>query len=256
MFAFLFTSALKDFARARRIIPWIIVLVGVGAIGVAWKSLDTSRAMDEVYGELSSVLLFRILALCSAIFTTAIVSQEVEQKTISYLLTRPIKRRDLLLARYAAACVVVFGLGIFGAISLSIGVYGSNFASNPILMRDVMGMAFGTAAYGAVFLLVSLFINRAMLVCLLYAFGWETAIPNMPGELYYTSIFSYTQAIAQHPSAPGGNALLGLLSGEMGINTLSKSTAMTGLAVFSVLCCALAAWWFTQFEYVPREDAE
>jgi ABC-2 type transport system permease protein len=256
MFAFLYLSALKDFVRPRRIVAWVIVLLGVGLIGVAWKTITPKTPLIEVYGQLSGVLLFRILALSSAIFTTAIVSQEVEQRTISYLLTRPILRRDLLLARYLASVTVVFALGVFGILCLSVGVFGSKFASNPLIAKDALAMAFGGFAYGGFFLLISLLVNRAMLVCLLYSFGWETAIPNMPGELYYTSIYSYTQAIAQHPSSTGGNPLLGMLSGEFGINTLSRSTAMIGLSFVAVLCCLVSAWWFTRFEYVPREDAE
>lgn len=260
MFGFLFKSALVDFTRPRRLMPWVLVILAVGAMGVAWKFIMPRATPAEVYAQVSSVLLFRILALTSALFTTAIVSQEVEQRTISYLLTRPIKRRELLLARYLASVIVVIGLGIFGAVALSVSTHGPSFAGNPYLTKDILGMVFGAFAYGGVFLLASLILNRAMLVCLLYAFGWETLIPNMPGNLYYTSIYSYIQTISQHPPGSsmtgGSNPIVGMLSGSLGLNTLTSSTAYVVLGALTVGTTLLAAWWFTQFEYVPREDAE
>jgi len=259
MFGFLFQSALADFLRSRRLAPWLAVLIAVSLVGVAWKYVTPRATTAEVYTQVASILLFRILALMSALFTTAIVSQEVEQRTISYLLTRPIPRRNLLIARYLASVAVVVALGAFGTVALSVGVFGTHFLSNEFLVKDIVAIVFGAFAYGAVFLLVSLLINRAMIVCLLYAFGWETAIPNMPGELYYTSIFSYVQAIAEHPSSTVANRgpnLLGMLSGELGLNTLTRGTAITALVVLTVAAASLSAWWFTHFEYVPREDAE
>lgn len=254
---FLFSSAFKEFTRTKRLLPWVVVLALVGGIAMSWRSLSAHATQSEVYADVVSILVFRIVALMSAIFTTAIISQEVELKTISYLLTRPIPRPKLLLARFAASVVVVFGLGVFGLVAASIGVMGSAGLSNPILYRDIMAVGVGSIAYGGLFLLVSLLINRAMIVCLLFAFGWETAVPNMPGEIYYTSVFSYMQAIAQHPStnSAGGN-FLNLLAGSLGVNSLTPSSAYMVMGILSTGCILLAAWWFSNFEYVPREDAE
>ena len=64
------------------------------------------------------------------------------------------------------------------------------------------------------------------------------------------------QAIAQHPSSPtgGGGQFLNLLAGELGVNTLSPTTAYLVLGVLCAGCLALSAWWFTHFEYVPKNE--
>jgi ABC-2 type transport system permease protein len=195
------------------------------------------------------------LALASAIFTTAILSQEVEQRTIVYLLTRPVPRWRLLLTRYAASVIVVALVGAFAAVVTSFGAYGGNFLSNPLLGRDLLALGVGALAYGALFLFVSLLFNRALIICALFAFGWESSIPNLPGDLYRLSVFSYLQAIAEHPTS-GGSGVLALLSGTAGEGGITRTTAFLVLGAMVVGLLLASAWWFTHFEYVPREDAE
>lgn len=200
------------------------------------------------------MLVFRLLALSSAIFTTAIVTQEVEQKTIVYLLTRPIARWKLLLVRYGASVLVVGLLGIVAAVFTSLGAY-HGLGGNDLLGSDIKALLIGAVAYGAVFLFVSLLFNRALIICLLYAFGWEASMPNMPGGMSRLSIFSYLQAMAEHPSE-GGKKGLAILTGQLGDAAITRNEAYTTLGVLVVVMLGLSAWWFTHFEYVPREDAE
>jgi len=256
MEGFLYFSSLKEFLRPGRLLPWIVLAFAAMALGVAWKHLDPNASQAEQYSNVAFILVFRLLALTSAVYTTAIVSQEVEQKTIVYLLTRPVPRWKLLVFRWLASVTAVFIVGAIGAVLLSAGVYGSP-SKNDLLTNDLWALFLGACAYGALFLLVSLAFNRAMIICLLFAFGWETSVPNMPGEIYYASIFSHLQSIAQHPSpAQSGPKALQLISGEMNANALSAKTSLPILLILTVVLVAISAWWFTHFEYVPREDAE
>lgn len=251
--AFVFSSSLREYSRLRRVIIWLVLSLLAGGLAAAWRNRGGDAT--DIYIQVSEVLVFRVLALASAIFTTAIVSQEVEQKTIAYLLTRPIDRWRLLLFRYLASVSVVAGLGIIGAIFTSIGAFGGSWSSNPHLYRDFLAIVFGAFAYGALFMLISLLVNRAMMVCLLFAFGWETAIPNLPGEIYYLSVLSYMKGIAQHPSTEASGPM-SLLAGALQINLISAGTAMFVLAVVTIVFVAISCLWFSNFEYVPREDAE
>ena len=250
----IFNQAIREYFRPKRFLPWIVVALGCLFIAFKWDFLQSGATADDSYAKVSSIFVFHILALASAIFTTAIVSQEIEQKTIVYLLTRPVPRWKLLTIRYLASVIAVSTIGIACSVGASVGAY-HGFSSNPLLVKDCIATVIGAFAYGALFLLVSLMFNRAMIICLLFAFGWETAIPSMPGQMYLLSIYSYLQAIAEHPAASGGK-VVNLLSGSNGDNTLSTSTAyiaMIGLVIFLI---GLGSWWFTNFEYLPREDAE
>jgi ABC-2 type transport system permease protein len=251
----IFSQALREYLRFRRVVPWFMLAGICLLLAVVWKQLDRTAQPIDQYASVSSMLVFRLLALASAIFTTAILSQEVEQRTIVYLLTRPVSRWRLLLTRYVASVIVVTFVGAVAAIVTSIGAYGTGFMSNPLLGRDILALGVGALAYGALFLFVSLLFNRALIICALFAFGWESSIPNLPGDLYRLSIFSYLQAIAEHPTT-GGNGVLSLLSGSAGGAAISRGQAFMVLGLMVVGLLAVSAWWFTHFEFVPREDAE
>jgi ABC-2 type transport system permease protein len=254
MGAYLYTSSLKEFLRFKRVWPWLGLSVIGMILSIVWPMLSPNSTPADVYTSTSGMLLFHVLALSSAIYTTAVVSQEVEQKTIVYLLTRPIPRWELLTFRFLASVTVVAILGVFGVVLVSVATYHGNFLSNPLLQKDMVAMIFGAFAYGALFLLISLLMNRAMILCLLYAFGWEVLVPNMPGEMYRLSLYSYISAIGEHPASGGGAVAFG--SGALSTNVLTAGSAYVTLTLFTAILVAVSAGWFTRSEIVPREDAE
>lgn len=257
MEAFLFGNSFRDNLRFTRLLPWLALGGLALMMGATWSRLNPEASLVEQYSNVVKIFVLHLLALVSAVYTTAILSQEVEQKTIVYLLTRPVPRWKLLLFRWLASVCVVTLIGWLGLMLVSAGAYKSGWLSNPLLIPDMKAVFFGSFAYGALFLLVSLLFNRAMIICLIYAFGWELSVPNMPGESYFASVFSHMQAIAQHPAgASSDNKVLQAMMGDLGINTLSPGTSYAVLILLTTVCAGLSLWWFSTFEYVPREDAE
>lgn len=250
----IFSQALREYLRPRRVLPWLMLAMLCLLLAAVWSKLNAQALPVERYANVSSMLVFRLLALASAIFTTAIVSQEVEQRTIVYLLTRPVPRWRLLLTRYVASVITVTVVGVFAAVVTSIGAYGGGFMGNPLLGRDIVALTMGALSYGALFLFVSLLFNRALIICALFAFGWESSIPSLPGDMYRVSIYSYLQAIAAHPGNDQPN-VLSKLSGSTS-SAITPTAAYVTLGILVVVLLALSSWWFTHFEYVPREDAE
>ncbi len=256
MGAYLYTAALKDYFRVRRMAVWIIIVVALFGLAKAYLFVSPGQSAQDAYVNLTGIMVYRVLALAAAIFGTAVISQEIEQKTIVYLVTRPIPRATILLSRLAATATVVFIVGFVAALSVSLAVHGVRALSNDILWRDVPAFLMGSLAYSAVFVLFSLWMNRSMLINLFFTFGWELFIPNLPGDAHRLSIFSYLKAIAQRPTTDNPSSPLGFFSGQVGPDVLSKPTGYITIIMIIVGATALAAWWFRNFEYLPREDAE
>jgi ABC-2 type transport system permease protein len=252
MFGLLVQIALKDFLRVKRIWIWILLAGVIGAIGFVWGDMVRATTTVDAYVQISASFVFRIVALAAAVFSTAIVNQEVEQKTIVYLLTRPVLRWQLLLARCLAAFIVVF---LVGALCTLTAAVTTGALGDPVVVRDLIAIAAGTLLYTALFVMFNLWMNRALTACLLYAFGWEVAIPNMPGDMYYLSVYSYMQAIAEHPVVGEGRGLVAMMQGQIGDAALMTSRLAWPLRLFvSSALLVAAAIWFSHFEYVPRED--
>jgi len=77
----------------------------------------------------------------------------------------------------------------------------------------------------------------------------------MPGEMYRLSIYSYLSAIADHPSSLTTGNEVNAAAGALSVNTITSQSAYLALLVMSVVLVGMSALWFTQREFIPREDA-
>jgi ABC-2 type transport system permease protein len=254
--AYLYTSMVKELFRFRRMAIWLVICVVLYAMALAFVTYSRTPSI-EAYPQLSGSLVFRFLSLVAAIFSTSVVAQEVEQKTIVYLLTRPIQRYQMIAMRTLAAATATATIGMVAAVTVSFAVKGGSFLSNEFLLRDFKGIIIGSLAYCSLFVFVSLVINKAMIAALLYAFGWESMAPNMQGSMYQLSITSHLQAICERPApTTDANPLASFMSGAMGTNLLTPTQSWITMILLSATMLGLAMLWFTKFEYLPREDAE
>lgn len=253
---FIFQAALRDFLRFRRVFVWFIVALLVFGIAQIFLAVWHSTNRNETYSMLSSLLVFRVLPLASAIFSSAVIGQEVEQKTIVYLLTRPIERWKLILLRMLASAVAVALVSVVTMTFVSAAVFG-NPLQNPIFFREFIAILVGSLAYGMLFVYVTLIMSKAsMVVCLLFAFAWETAVPNMPGSMSMLSVSTYLSAIAERQSVLGSAGFFGNMANQLGVNSVSAQVGWTILTLMILFFGGLSMWWFSTFEYFPREDAE
>ena len=254
-----FQFMLRESLRFRKVIVWLILALIAFVLSFFWDRMLASSGVKieptDRYVNVANLLVFRLLPLASAIYTTMILSQEVEQKTIVYLLTRPIERWKLLIGRWGATVVAVTIISLVGMVATILGAGGFG-AVHITFLRDILAIALGAAAYGSLFLFVTLIFNRALIICVLFAFGWESSVPNLATGLQKLSIVAHMQAIAKHPESEGGKGFLQGISGVLGTNNLNAASSVFALIIFSVVMVGLSAYWFTTHEYIPREDSE
>lgn len=258
MFAYSYSSALRDFLlRPARIVVWLSVALIVFGIGKFWVYMTGGDQLEASYGQFAVILIYRLIALAAAIFGTMVISQEIEQKTIVYQLTRVLPRRDMLWSRTLAAVTAVSIVSIVCTISAVLSTLGPAGLGQGMVWRDMLIAVVGATSYTALFVVFSLLLNRAMIFCILFAFGWESFVPNMPGEMYYVSIATYLKGLAIHPAEQQLGGVARLLSGTvLPKDPVSPIACWIVLAVIIGGCLAFGAWWFGKFEYSPREDAE
>jgi ABC-type transport system involved in multi-copper enzyme maturation permease subunit len=156
-----------------------------------------------VFGMMIWLLFIRfIVPVLGVFYGTALIADEVEDKTITYLFTRPIPRGAVLLGKYLAylACTVLLVLPsvmlVFFLIVPTGG--GSIGAAFPGLAADLGMLVVGLASYGAVFALVGTRLKRPLVVGLVFAFGWEPAVLLFPGYLKRLTVAYYMQALVTH----------------------------------------------------------
>jgi ABC-2 type transport system permease protein len=255
-------SALREALRPRRLgIAALLVLLPL-VIGLLWRILTPAASFDpdEVYDGLVVGLVFSFtLTILSVVYGTGVISQELEQRTIVYLLTRPLPRWRILLAKYIVAVAVVAGVTLLSTVLLALVVYGPTRFAEAGVGLDIRALALGALAYASVSVLLGAAAPRPLIWGLLFVFCWETWVPNLPGSFAQISIMSYVRALAARdiapaPADPGsGNILASLAHSNVQI---SAHTALITLLIITAVALAAAMIVFSNREYVPREDAE
>ena len=258
---YIYKSHLKDLTRPKNLVLWTLASAGLLFLCLMILNVKSGSAPDSyTYGRLYEQMLVRYMAFCSAVVTCSVISAEIEQRTVVYMLSRSIPRPIHLLMRSLASSTFVSLLGIILVFGISILVFPSNpIGANPWLLRDCVGIVLGCFAYGVIFLLITLLLNRALMFCLLFTFGWETLVPNMPGDIYYMSILSHVRGFVAHPepSRMAGQSVIGSMQKAFSdtylvppnIALMSLIAVITGFTLFSM-------WHFKRNEFTAREDAE
>jgi ABC-2 type transport system permease protein len=186
-------------------------------------------------------------------YGTALMADEVEDKTITYLFTRPIRRGAVLVGKYLAylACTVFVVLpSVMLVYLLVVPLHGSLGGSFLDLVKDLALLALGLAVYGAVFAFIGAKFKRPLLIGLIFIFGWEQAALAFPGYLKRFTVAYYVQGLVPH-AMPNDNTI-SLIQGIFR-ESPSLPASLAWLAVILMVCVAFAAWVVERREYVLEQ---
>jgi ABC-2 type transport system permease protein len=186
-------------------------------------------------------------------YGTALMADEVEDKTITYLFTRPIRRAAVLLGKYLAylACTIFVVLpSVMLVYLLIVPMQGSLGASFIDLVKDLALLALGLAVYGALFGFIGTKFKRPLLIGLIFIFGWEQAALALPGYLKRFTVAYYLQALVPH-AMPSDNTL-SLIQGIFR-ESPPLASSLFWLAIIWVVFLALAGWVVERREYVLEQ---
>ena len=187
-------------------------------------------------------------------YGTALIADEVEDRTITYLFTRPIRRGAVLMGKYLAylACTGLVVLpSVMMVYFLLVPVSGGSLgAAFPALVKDLGLLGLGLAVYGAVFALVGAWFKRPLLSGLIFVFGWEPVIVALPGYMKKFTVAHYLQALVPHamPQDSGTSVLQSIL--QVFGPPPSVWSSLVWLAVIWVAGLVLATRVVERREYV------
>jgi ABC-type transport system involved in multi-copper enzyme maturation permease subunit len=192
--------------------PVLLALVFkiVESLGMPALRVNGARvAGSSIFGVMIWMLYVRfIVPVLGVFYGTALMADEVEDKTLTYLFTRPVPRGAVLLGKYLAYLVCTW-LVVLPSVMLTyflvvpFAEVGGTFRS---LLLDLGILALGLAVYGAVFAFVGTWLKRPLVVGLVFAFGWEQVAMALPGYLRQLTVAHYLQGLVPH-ALPSDNAL-------------------------------------------------
>lgn len=241
----LFTAHLRRTLLSRRALLCVLLALGpllpafvIRVYADEWDGLPTLGLTWILHVQL-------VVPLVALLLGSAVVAEEVEDRTVTYLFTRPIPRAALLAGRWAAAFVVA--LFLLGASAWAVTEILTGAAeANPLLalggdarLRLLETIALGAAAYSLVFAAAGAFVKHPVIVGLGYTFAIEGFFANLPGSsqgitiLYWLKSFLFGTAgllegdlheLVTSPLAPPSEALVRLLVIALGFGLLGGWT--------------------------------
>ena len=209
----------------------------------------------SLFGVMIWLLYVRFIVPALGVFYgTALIADEVDDKTLTYLFTRPIPRSAVLMGKYLAylVCTTLLVLpSVVFVYFFVVPVDGSGIGDAfPSLVVDLGVLAAGLAAYGAVFALIGARLRRPLVVGLVFAFGWEPAVLLFPGYLKRFTVGYYVQGLVPH-AMPGDSTLSSLM--QMFAETPTLAASVGSLALLTVGSLWLAGRAVSTREYVLEQ---
>jgi ABC-type transport system involved in multi-copper enzyme maturation permease subunit len=232
------------------IVVRMLVVLGAPVMQVGRMPL----AGSVVFGLMMWGFFIRFAMPVLAIFYgTSLIADEVDDKTITYLFTRPIPRAAVLLGKFFAYLVCTVGVVLPSVVIvwlLIAPVNGDLAQSFPNMAKDLGILGLGLAVYGAVFALVGATLTRPLIFGLAFVFGWETLALALPGLFKRATVAYYLQGLVPH-AMPADSPVAVLQS--LFRQSLGVSESLISLGCIALVCLALAARAVSRREYVLEQ---
>jgi len=207
-----------------------------------------------IFGLMIWVFFVRVsVPVLGVFYGTTLIADEVDDKTITYLFTRPIPRGSVLLGKYLAFLVCTFFVVLPSVVVvwlLIVPIGGSLGASFLDLVKDLGLLALGLAIYGAVFALIGAGLKRPLLVGLALVFVWEPLVMALPGYLKLYTVAYYLQGLVPH--AMPSDSTMSLIQ-SIFQEAPSFARSMVTLTLIEVGCLWLAMRAIERKEYVLEQ---
>lgn len=160
--------------------------------GACGAILDQSGFLVFASWMVFAVFVSFLLPLWTLSFATEALGGEREDRTLVWILSRPVPRPAVFLAKFLGLLPYTLGLNLGGFALLCLA---AGRAGEPALRLFWPAVLLGTLAFSALFHLVAACTARPAVVGLVYAFFLETLLGNMPGYMKRVSLGFYTRCM-------------------------------------------------------------
>lgn len=186
----------------------MLLLAGVPVMVAALVRANTG-GIAEVGPTLDGLVVRIILPLIALVFGTAALGSELEDGTGVHLLTKPISRTTIVLAKVAVAGTLTALLVVPSTVVAAILMAAPATDVAGLVASLGLGVLAGSYVYAAIFAALSLITSRGLIIGLGYALIWEGLLAGLlPGTQVF-SVREYVRGIANAVSPEVIDSLVG-----------------------------------------------
>jgi len=245
--------SVREMARRKRLISLALInllpVLVVGAIRIWFPGEGITAQMQLASLTYDTFIPFLIPIAAMAVGIPAI-GEQVEDGTIVFMWTRPIKRRAIYLGRLFAAQIVSTVL-MSGSLVLCFMIMVSEGASIitfdflKLYLLTFMIIGLGAFTYSALFAAMGTFFKKPVLPAILLAFGWENLVTNIPARVQELSLRFHLQNLIDRPPAAPNDlpGILGaLLSTAFNREPVPKIQSIVVLLAVMLIATVVGIW--------------
>jgi len=185
----LFLAQLRALLLSKRFLVCCLLALGPVAAAALVRYIAASEGDGVPAFEVGWVLIVQgTVPLLALVLGSAVVAEEIEDRTLTYLFTRPVPRAVVLLGRWLATLLLtellILGCAVATFAILEGGaVPGSPWALPPGMDRALIRVALiGGLVYSALFSTAGALVKHPMIAGIGYAFVVEGFVANLPGQ--------------------------------------------------------------------------
>ncbi|CAM5543409.1 ABC transporter permease [Streptomyces narbonensis] len=201
------------------LLPAFLVLIAAAVRG--FNGADDQVAADVLGG----FALATMVPLIGVIAGTGAIGPEIDDGSIVYLLSKPVKRPTIIFTKLIVAVAVTM---VFSAVPTLIAGFVLNGNGQQVAVAYTVAALVASIAYSAMFLLLGTISRHAVVIGLVYALVWETLFGSLISGAKTLSVQQWSLALAEKVTGDG------LINSEVGLTT----------ATVLLVAVTVAATWF------------
>ncbi|HDP94195.1 MAG TPA: hypothetical protein ENN40_02415 [Candidatus Aminicenantes bacterium] len=211
----------------------------------------TGTAIGPVlFNQMAVPFLFTLyIPLMGLLGGSSCVGDEIDQQTLVFLTTRPVKKSAVLIGKAGVQTVISLVI-VFPALAISFALgFGMYLLSSEGLARlggYLLAGILATLAYTGLFVMLGTLLKKPVIAGIIYIFGWEYVVQFIPGSTQHLTISHYVKSLL--PYKAGGEGFL-----MFQLEPSPDLQAVIVLLLLSAVFLVLAARVFSRREYVLSE---
>lgn len=179
---------IRQFLKSRSLVVITMICLIPLAIAIIPHLVDQMQTVRSMRSDLANIIFLNMYAtllmpISVLVLASAAFGDEIDDKTLYILALKPMSRFRIVLEKFLAVILVAVPV-VWGSIAIVWAVYSwGNYGDlQDIIWPMLAGSLVGIAGFGSIFLTVSLYVRRTLLLGMFYVTIWEGALAGfLPG---------------------------------------------------------------------------
>ncbi len=193
------------------VFPVLLLLLGVllRMIGGAGFGADQAAAVLKLFG------LYIVVPIVTLIATSTLISSELDDSSVIYLLSKPVPRLTIVTSK---AAVILAAVVLCAAVPIGFTGLILVGSAERVAFAAFTGALVSAVAYAGIFIVLATLLKRSVIGALVYWLVWETTLVSLIGPIRWLSARAWGSSVVdqivtptiENPGVPWWYSVLGM----------------------------------------------